>query len=193
MKKRLIYILAALVILSGGFVLGLNYYSMENSQAKNDTNNIDNTNNDDNISVSGNTLSSGCVVEYITTYEDADQNVKTQENLDASLVGKNKEEIELYFKNWKLEYFSEDKITLSRTVSGYPKGYAVIKVTLDEEDLSTGQTGVFEYDGDGEMILKNTIDEVPQLMQASELKELIEGKVFSSLDEAYSYLENILE
>lgn len=193
MKKRLIYILAALIILSGGFALGLGYYSITNNQANNGVNNADNTNDNDDVSVSGSTLSSGCIVEYITNYEANDQSVKKQENLSANLVGKNKEEIELYFKKWKLDYFSEDKITLSRTVPGYPKGYAVVKVMLNEEDLSTGKTTVYEYDGEGEMLLKDAIDDVPQLMQASEMKELMEGKVFSSLDEAYAYLENILE
>ncbi|NMC56542.1 MAG: hypothetical protein GYA50_04905 [Eubacteriaceae bacterium] len=191
MKKRLIYILAALIILSGGFALGFGYNSISNNQANSGVNNNDNTNDD--VSVSGSTLGSGCIVEYITNYEANNQSVKTQENLNANLVGKNKGEIEQYYKKWKLDYFSENKITLSRTVPGYPKGYAVVKVMLNEEDLSTGKTIVYEYDGEGEMLLKDTIDDVPQLLQANELKELMDGKVFTSLNDAYAYLENILE
>lgn len=191
MKKRFIYILAALIILSGGFALGFGYNSITNNQANSGVDNADNTNDD--VSVSGSTLNSGCIVEYITNYEANDQSVKTQENLNANLVGKNKGEIEQYYKKWKLDYFSKDKITLSRTVPGYPKGYAVVKVMLNEEDLSTGKTTVYEYDGEGEMLLKDDIDEVPQLMQASEMKELMDGKVFTSLNDAYAFLENLLE
>jgi len=192
MKKRLIYILAALVILSGGFVLGYNYDSVMNRQAKSEIDNTDKIENKD-IPAAVSTAGSECVVEYITSYEATNESISSQEKLDESLVGKNKEEIASYFKDWHLESFSENIIVLKRTVQGYPKGYAMIKVDLDEENLSMGQTMVYEYDEDGERILKNTIDEVPQLIEASLLKELIEGKIFKSLDEAYAYLENILE
>lgn len=200
MKRWILTTLAALIILSGGFILGLNYKTVDSAD-QNTTNISEEQNNDEDVSTNGGVTSNDtvvtsneCSVKYIITYLKAQESITKQEDIGEELTGKSEKEIKEYYGDeWNLDYFSADEIVLSKSVDGYPKGYAYVKVDLDDEDLSFGQTKIYEYDEEGELILKNTIDEVPQMISVDDMKELINGKVFDSLDEAYAYLENILE
>lgn len=200
MKRWILTTLAALIILSGGFILGLNYKTVDSAD-QNTTNISEEQTNNEDVSTNGGVTSNDtaltsneCSVKYIITYLKAQESITKQENIGEELIGKSEKEIEEYYGDeWNLDYFSANEIILSKSVDGYPKGYAYVKVDLDDEDLSFGQTKVYEYDEEGELILKNTIDEVPQMISVDDMKELINGKVFDSLDEAYAYLENILE
>jgi len=192
-------ILAALIILSGGFVLGVYYKTISGVEQNIDNvseeqiNNEDISANNEASSVNEILVSNECSVKYIITYLKTTESITKQESINEALVGKNKKDVEQYYSEWNVDYFSENEIVLSKTVDSYPQGYAYVKVDLDDEDLSTGQTKVYQYDEEGELILKNTIDEVPQMISVDDMKELVNGKVFSSLEEAYSYLENVLE
>ncbi len=198
MKKKLLMLLAALIILSGGFVLGVQYKTISSvdkniGDISEETNNNDVSANGELSSVNEMLTASDCSVKYIITYLKTTESVTKQETINEELVGKSQKEIQEYYSEWNIDYFSKNEIVLSKTVDSYPQGYAYVKVDLNDEDLSTGQTKVYEYDEEGELVLKNTIDEVPQMLSVDDMKALVDGKVFNSLDEAYSYLENVLE
>jgi hypothetical protein len=190
--KRIYYVyyaLAGLIILSGGFLLGRAYGMNVQATVNKQINTQQGQVATQDIVQPENVVRQGCMVEFKTKYEKTGETTSYQRPIEMKLVGKAESDVRKHYTGWTLESFLADRVVLYRVLDAYPEGYAVVRIYTEEDEE---RTCVYEYDADGQMVLKHTIDDIPYLLEDDQLEILKEGMVFTSIEGAYAHLENLL-